>query len=118
MSPPGALSTHVLNTAEGRPAQGVAIELWRLAPTPHRVAASVTDKDGRPDAPLLPAADFRPGRYELRFAMGDYFAGRGIGPAERFLDVVTVSIGLAEGQGHYHVPLLCSPFSYTTYRGS
>lgn len=118
MSQASALSTHVLNTAEGRPAAGVAIELWRMDPAPQRVAAAVTDADGRPGVPLLPPEAFRPGRYELRFFMGDYFAGRGIGPAERFLDVVTVAIGLAAGQGHYHVPLLCSPFSYTTYRGS
>lgn len=116
---PSALSTHVLNTAEGRPAEGVVLELWRMAPGgPLLLCRLVTNADGRPEAPLLPPEQFIPGRYELRFAMGDYFAGRGIGPAERFIDVVTLSVGLAAGQGHYHVPLLCSPWAYNTYRGS
>ena len=142
---PSALTTHVLNTAEGCPAEGVAIEVWRMAPEPELVARAVTNAGGRTDAPLLAPEQFQPGRYELRFAMGDYFAARGLpvqveppapvaelrlldplpeprsvtpSPAERFLDVVVLNVGLAEGQGHYHVPLLCSPWSYSTYRGS
>ncbi|MXP65769.1 hydroxyisourate hydrolase [Roseomonas sp. M0104] len=142
---PGALTTHVLNTADGCPAEGVAVELWRMAPAPELVTRALTNADGRTDAPLLEAARFQPGRYELRFAIGDYFAARGLtvevapaapaaefrlldplpeprsvepAPAERFLDVVVLNVGLGEGQGHYHVPLLCSPWSYSTYRGS
>ncbi len=114
----GVLSTHVLNTAEGCPAEGVKVELWRLGP-PEHLATGVTDKDGRVPEPLLPAARFRPGRYELRFHLGAYFAARGLeGGDPRYLDVVPVRIGLAGTEAHYHVPLLCSPWGYTTYRGS
>ena len=115
---PGSLSTHVLNTAEGIPAEGVRIELWRLDPEPGPLAETVTDAEGRPRDPLLGPGAFRAGRYELRFHLGAYFSARGIAPDPHFLDVVTVSIGLADGRGHYHVPLLCSPWSYTTYRGA
>lgn len=112
------LSTHMLNTAQGIPAEGVGVELWRLEPEPVLVTRTVTTADGRNQAPLLPEAGFRPGLHELRFAVGAYFAGRGLAPAEGYLEVVPVRIRLADGQGHYHVPLLCSPYSYTTYRGS
>ena len=112
------LSTHVLNTAEGRPAEGVGIELWRLEPEPVLLASTVTTADGRNEAILMAEADLVPGLHELRFAVGAYFHRRGLTPAEGFLEVVPVRIRLATGQGHYHVPLLCSPFSYTTYRGS
>jgi 5-hydroxyisourate hydrolase len=115
---PGTLSTHVLNTAEGIPGGGVRVALWRMDPTPALVVETVTDANGRTVDPLLPPGTFRPGRYELRFQVGAYFKGRGIAPEPLFLDVVTVSIGLADGRGHYHVPLLCTPWSYTTYRGS
>lgn len=117
-SGPGSLSTHILNTAEGIPAEGVTIELWRLDPTPVLVTSRRTNADGRTDAPLMTGADFQPGRYELRFAMGDYFRARGQGTALPFLDVVALAVGLSADQGHYHVPLLCSPWSYATYRGS
>jgi 5-hydroxyisourate hydrolase len=115
---PSALSTHILNTAEGCPAAGVTIELWRLEPDPAHVLTTVTNEDGRAEEPLLPPAAFGPGRYELRFHIGAYFSARGIAPDPAFLDVVPVRVGLAAGQGHYHVPLLCTPWSYTTYRGS
>ena len=115
---PGTLSTHVLNTAEGIPGEGVRIELWRVDPEPAQVVDTVTDADGRAAEPLLPPGRFRAGRYELRFHIGAYFRARGIAPEPLFLDVVTVSVGLADGRGHYHVPLLCTPWSYTTYRGS
>lgn len=110
---PSALTTHVLDTAAGIPAAGVAVELWRMEPQPVLVTHASTNADGRTDAPLLTPETFQPGRYELRFAIGAYF-----GTAGGFLDVVTLNVGLAEGQGHYHVPLLCSPWSYSTYRGS
>lgn len=112
------LSTHMLNTAEGRPAEGVGIELWRLEPEPVLLCRTVTTADGRNEAALLPEVTLIPGLYELRFAVGAYFQARGLTPAESYLDIVPVRIRLAAGQGHYHVPLLCSPFSYTTYRGS
>lgn len=115
---PGTLSTHVLNTAEGIPGQGVRVALWRMDPEPAVVTDTMTDAEGRTVDPLLPPGSFRAGRYELRFHIGAYFAARGIAPDPLFLDVVAVSIGLADGRGHYHVPLLCTPWSYTTYRGS
>lgn len=114
---PSALTTHVLDTANGVPAAGMAVELWRIeAEAPVLVASRVTNADGRTDAPLMDAASFQPGRYELRFAVGGYFAARSADAG--YLDVVTIRVGLATGQGHYHVPLLCSPWSYATYRGS
>ncbi|WP_211848881.1 hydroxyisourate hydrolase [Neoroseomonas eburnea] len=115
---PGTLTTHVLNTAEGVPGEGIRVELWRLDPEPAQLAETVTDADGRTPQPLLSPGAFRAGRYELRFHIGAYFAARGIAPSPPFLDVVTVTVGLADGRGHYHVPLLCSPWSYSTYRGS
>jgi 5-hydroxyisourate hydrolase len=115
---PGTLSTHVLNTAEGIPGAGILIELWRLDPSPSLLGETTTDADGRTPDPLLTRDSFRPGRYELRFHIGAYFAARGIASTPPFLDVVAVNVGLADGVGHYHVPLLCTPWSYTTYRGS
>jgi hydroxyisourate hydrolase len=109
---PSALTTHVLDTARGTPAAGMRVELWRMEPEPAQVTECLTNADGRADAPLLTAETFRPGRYELRFHVGAYFGGAG------FLDVVPVAVRLEAGQGHYHVPLLCSPWSYATYRGS
>lgn len=117
-SGPGSLTTHILNTAEGIPAEGVRVELWRLDPAPAPVAEAVTNADGRAPAPLLTPERFRAGRYELRFHIGAYFAARGLAPEPRFLDVVAIAVGLADGRGHYHVPLLCSPWSFSTYRGS
>lgn len=108
-----ALTTHVLDTASGRPAAGVRIELFRIEEGGAvKLAERVTNADGRTDAPLLAAEAFRPGRYELRFHIGAHFGGAG------FLDVVPVAVRLEAGQGHYHIPLLCSPWSYATYRGS
>lgn len=112
------LSTHVLDTAQGRAAEGVGVELWRMEPAPVRLVATVTDTDGRASQPLLPEADFTPGRYELRFAIGAYFAAAGLGATPPFHEVVAVNVHLAAGVDHYHVPLLASPFGYTTYRGS
>jgi 5-hydroxyisourate hydrolase len=117
-SGPGSLSTHVLNTAEGIPAEGMVVELWRMVPSPVLVVSRRTNADGRTDGPMMSAADFIPGRYELRFAVAEYFRARGQGGDLAFLDVVTLAVGLSADQGHYHVPLLCSPWSYSTYRGS
>lgn len=108
-----ALTTHVLDTARGTPAAGVKVELFRVTPDRVlKVTERLTNADGRTDAPLLTPDSFVPGRYELRFHIGAYFGGEG------FLDVVPIAVTLAAGQGHYHVPLLCSPWSYATYRGS
>ncbi|MDB5570177.1 MAG: hydroxyisourate hydrolase [Hyphomicrobiales bacterium] len=116
----GRLSTHVLDTHSGRPAPGVAIELVQILDGAERVLKRVaTNADGRTDAPLLSGEDFAPGVYELRFHAGDYFRQRGVELSEPpFLDVVPIRFGLAEPDGHYHVPLLVSPWSYSTYRGS
>jgi len=113
---PSALSTHVLDTASGVPAEGMAVELWRMGTEPVLLRRAVTNADGRTDHLLLTSEEFAAGRYELRFDVGGYFAARGGDPG--FLDVVTLNVGLKEGAGHYHVPLLCSPWSYSTYRGS
>lgn len=118
----GRLSTHVLDVVSGGPARGVAIELRRLGPdrAAEPVARAVTNADGRTDAPLLAGADLRPGTYELTFHVGGYFRDRGTpGLADPpFLDAVPIRFGVADPDGHYHVPLLVSPWSYSTYRGS
>lgn len=115
------LSTHVLDTANGRPAAGLALALHRLEPDGTRtlVVATRTNADGRTDAPLMAGADFRTGRYELEFAVADYFRAQGAALAEPpFLDSVPIRFAISEPDGHYHVPLLVSPWSYSTYRGS
>jgi 5-hydroxyisourate hydrolase len=113
MAKPSALTTHILDTAAGTPAQGVTVELFRIGPDgPVKVTERVTNADGRTDTPLLTPESFLAGHYELRFHVGAYFGGVG------FLDVVPIAVRLEAGQGHYHVPLLCSPWSYATYRGS
>jgi 5-hydroxyisourate hydrolase len=109
----GALTTHVLDVARGRPADGVAIELWR---DDVRIAAAVTGDDGRTGAPLM--AQLEVGTYELRFAVGAYFAGSEPASEPPFLDVVPVRFGIADVDADHHVPLLVTPWSYSTYRGS
>ncbi len=115
------LSTHVLDTARGVPAAGVRAELFRLVPGGgrERVTAFATNADGRADAPLLAGAEFRRGTYELVFRVVDYFRSAGVAlPDPPFLDDVTLRFGIADEGAHYHVPLLVSPWSYATYRGS
>ncbi|MBR2814569.1 MAG: hydroxyisourate hydrolase [Reyranella sp.] len=116
----GRLSTHVLDTHGGRPAVGVAIELYELAGRQHHlIATAVTNADGRTDAPLIGGRPLPIGRYELQFAVGDHFRSRGIAQSDPpFLDIVPLRFSIAESEGHYHVPLLCTPWSYSTYRGS
>ncbi len=116
----GRLSTHVLDTHAGRPAVGVAIDLFEFSgDTAHRIAAAVTNSDGRTDRPLIGGQPLPIGRYELRFAIGDHFRSRGIEQGDPpFLDIVPLRFSIAEPEGHYHVPLLCTPWSYSTYRGS
>jgi 2-oxo-4-hydroxy-4-carboxy-5-ureidoimidazoline decarboxylase len=116
----GRLSTHVLDTVSGRPAAGVRIVLTeRGASAEGLLKATVTNADGRTDEPLLAGAPLRIGTYEIAFHIGAYFAAMGIAAASPpFLDVVPVRFAIAEPEGHYHVPLLASPWSYSTYRGS
>lgn len=115
------LSTHVLDTAHGRPAAGVAVTLSRIEAdgTARVLVETATNADGRTDAPLLAGEAYRVGTYELAFATGAYFRGLGVALADPpFLDVVPIRFSIAEPEGHYHVPLLVSPWSYSTYRGS
>jgi 5-hydroxyisourate hydrolase len=116
----GRLSTHVLDTVNGKPAKGVALELFRLEGESRRpVVATATNADGRTDAPLLSGDTFRTGTYELLFHVGDYFRSLGTATADPpFLDIVPIRFTMAEPDGHYHVPLLVSAWSYSTYRGS
>jgi 5-hydroxyisourate hydrolase len=113
------LTTHVLDTAAGRPAAGVATELYRLRAERELLVSVFTNAEGRTDAPLLEGAYFVSGVYELEFAIGAYFAGLGFKTASPpFLDRVIVRFGVGVPEQHYHVPLLVSPWSYATYRGS
>lgn len=116
----GKLSTHVLDITQGKPGANVAIELYALGPHGRTLVKSgVTNRDGRCDAPLLEGSELQAGKYELVFAAGDYFAQQGIVvPEPRFIDRVTIAFGVAEPDQNYHVPLVVSPWSYSTYRGS
>lgn len=116
----GRLSTHVLDIHAGRPAIGVAIELYEFAgEKAHYIQSAITNSDGRTDQPLIGGRPLPIGRYELRFAVGNHFRSRGIVIGDPpFLDIVPLRFSIAEPEGHYHVPLLCTPWSYSTYRGS
>lgn len=116
----GYLTTHVLDAAKGCPAAGMKIALYRLNGQSHRkIAEMVTNADGRTDAPILAAADFEVGVYELVFFAGAYLRASGAAGAEPlFLDEIPLRFGMADPEAHYHVPLLLSPYSYSTYRGS
>jgi 5-hydroxyisourate hydrolase len=116
----GKLSTHVLDVTQGKPAAHVAIELYAVGAQGRTLLKIVvTNRDGRCDAPLLEGDQLRVGQYELVFAAGDYFAGQGIAvPEPRFIDRVTIAFGIADPDQNYHVPLVASPWSYSTYRGS
>jgi 5-hydroxyisourate hydrolase len=115
----GRLTTHVLDTAAGRPASGLRIDLFSLDDGRRLLKSLTTDADGRADAPLAENDTFRAGTYELLFHCGDYFRRTGIQIASPpFLDEVPVRFGIADPDRHYHVPLLLSPWSYSTYRGS
>jgi 5-hydroxyisourate hydrolase len=115
----GRLTTHVLDTAAGRPAAGMKIELWRADGAPSLLSSHVTNDDGRVDRPLLAGEAMTVGTFELRFFAGDYLRGTTPGLAEPlFLDVIPIRFGISDAEAHYHVPLLISPFGYSTYRGS
>ena len=115
----GRLTTHVLDTARGCPAAGVAVRLYRVKPEYELLAEASTNADGRLDAPILQNDSLRPGQYELVFQAGRYFAGHANDlPDPPFVDEVVIRFGIADADQHYHVPLLVSPWSYSTYRGS
>ncbi len=116
----GRLTTHVLDTAAGHPASGLHIRLYRLdGDTRTAVAEVVTNSDGRADQPLLEGEAMQIGQYELVFAAGAYLAAQGVDTAAgQFLSDVPVRFHIADAGAHYHVPLLLSPYGYTTYRGS
>ncbi len=116
----GYLTTHVLDTARGLPAEGLTIWLYRVTGNSHRkIAEAVTNADGRTDGPILPKDKFAAGTYELIFHAGDYLRATGHGGAEPlFLGQVPIRFGMSDADAHYHVPLLLSPYGYSTYRGS
>ena len=116
----GRLTTHVLDTAKGQPGQGITIEVCRLTgDSREHLGTTVTNSDGRCDAPILKGDALTPGEYELVFHAGDYLRAQGVEAAEpRFLDVIPLRFGVADASQHYHVPLLLSPYGYSTYRGS
>lgn len=116
----GKLTTHVLDTANGCPAAGMAVTLYRLqGGVPSLVKRITLNHDGRADAPLLEGSAFQTGQYRLTFAVAAYFRSRGVElPDPPFLDEVPLDFGLATVGQHYHVPLLASPWAYSTYRGS
>jgi len=114
----GKLTTHVLDTANGKPGVGVKVRLFSMENGRHLVASTETNADGRTDEPLMAGETFRSGVYELEFSVGDYFGGTNASQADPpFLDDVVIRVTLS-GDDHYHVPLLVSPWSYSTYRGS
>lgn len=116
----GRLTTHVLDTAQGCPGEGIRIEVYRLQGNDRvRLKEVVTNDDGRCDAPILEGSDLTAGEYELVFHAGDYLRQQGVEAREpRFLDVIPLRFGVSDVEAHYHVPLLVSPYGYSTYRGS
>jgi 5-hydroxyisourate hydrolase len=115
----GRLTTHVLDTALGRPAAGVDVTLYRIGKDRQLLNRDTTNADGRLNAPILDAETFQAGVYELVFAAGAYFRAANINlPNPPFVDDVVIRFGIADVDSHYHVPLLVSPWSYSTYRGS
>lgn len=117
----GRLTTHVLDTLHGTPAAGLRVRLLRRAADDRfePVRELALDADGRAGGPLLEGPALQPGRYRLVFSVAEYFAGRGVAlPDPPFLDEVPVDFGIADARAHYHVPLLVTPWTYTTYRGS
>jgi 5-hydroxyisourate hydrolase len=117
----GYLTTHVLDTARGVPAAGIVITLYRVSGNSHRKLVSMTtNADGRTDAPILPKGKFKTGQYELIFATGTYLEQHTLVATEtqKFLDEIPIRFGIDDENAHYHVPLLLSPYGYSTYRGS
>ena len=113
---PAKLSTHVLDLTRGAPAAGMEIELWRLAETPTQLKVVTTNADGRTDAPLLAGDELKAGDYQLVFKIKDYFAARGV--SATFFVYAAVFFRIDDAGASYHVPLLVTPWAYSTYRGS
>ena len=119
MAEQGFLTTHILDTARGCPAKGVAIDLYRLeGGERHHLTSTITNDDGRTNSPIIPKGELVCGTYELVFQIGEYFKGHAPDSAHPFIDVVPIRFGIDDATSHYHVPLLASPFSFSTYRGS
>ena len=116
----GYLTTHILDTARGLPAAGIPILLYRMSGDKReKIAQAVTNSDGRTDTPILPAGQMNAGHYELVFQTGAYLEQNNLATgAHKFLDDIPIRFGIDDEQAHYHVPLLLSPFGYSTYRGS
>jgi 5-hydroxyisourate hydrolase len=116
----GKLSTHVLDITQGKPGAGVRVALYALGAEGRTLLKNdVTNADGRCAAPLLEGEALKAGKYELVFSAGDYFAAQGVQlPVPRFIDEVTIGFGVASADENYHVPLVVSPWAYSTYRGS
>ena len=116
----GRLTTHVLDTAHGKPGAAMRVRLYRKRGTGYdTLKETTTNADGRCDAPLLEGVEFTAGEYRLVFSAGAYFAAQGVNvPEPAFIDEVTLDFGVADAAAHYHVPLLVSPYSFSTYRGS
>lgn len=115
----GRLTTHVLDTARGSPAAGIPVQLSATGPAARLLCQTVTNQDGRCNAPLLHGTDFAPGGYELLFRVGAYFAAHVPNlPHPPFLDEIVLRFNVTDAGAHYHVPLLVSPYGYSTYRGS
>ncbi|MEM6310416.1 MAG: hydroxyisourate hydrolase [Pseudomonadota bacterium] len=116
----GYLTTHVLDTARGVPAEGITILLYRVSGNSHRkIASAITNADGRTDAPILPKGTFKTGTYELIFQVADYLKQHGLTKGDTtFLSQVPIRFSVDDANAHYHVPLLLSPYGYSTYRGS
>jgi 5-hydroxyisourate hydrolase len=115
----GYLTTHVLDTARGMPAIGIKIELYSLNGERTLIATTVTNDDGRTDSPILPMDKFKTGKYELVFFCSEYLETQCLAAGElKFLDEIPIRFGMDDADAHYHVPLLLSPYGYSTYRGS
>jgi 5-hydroxyisourate hydrolase len=115
----GRLTTHVLDTSSGKPAAGLKVELWSIAAKPELIKTVTTNHDGRVNDAILEGDSFRAGTYELKFHAGAYLRSSGVKLDEpAFLDVIPIRFGISNPLQHYHVPLLLSPFGYSTYRGS
>ena len=112
------LTTHCLDTFSGRPAKGVKVDVYSVSDKREKLNSTVLNNNGRSDKPLLEGTNFKEGRYELVFFVGDYFKKITDLPATPFLNEIVIKFGVSDPKKHYHVPLLVPPWSYSTYRGS
>ena len=112
------LTTHCLDTFSGKPAKGVKVEVYYISEKKEKLNSNILNDNGRTDKPLLEGANFKEGQYELVFFIGDYFKNITNLPNTPFLNEVVIRFGISKPEEHYHVPLLVSPWSYSTYRGS